>query len=107
MRISDCISDVFSSDLYIREMYQDNRLVDGSHRVRGRRVVLRSIRCPLLVIVAERDTICPPAAATALLDCCSSEDTRVPEGPGGHVENGRSSCRESGCRYGQKSVIAV
>jgi polyhydroxyalkanoate synthase len=70
---------------YIRELYQENRLVAGSHRVRGRRVVLRSIRCPILVIVADRDQICPPDAATALLSHAGSEDVRALSVPGGHV----------------------
>jgi polyhydroxyalkanoate synthase subunit PhaC len=70
---------------YIRELYQENRLVAGSHRVRGRRVVLRSIKCPILVIVAERDQICPPDAATALLHHAGSDDVRALSVPGGHV----------------------
>ncbi|HTM21835.1 MAG TPA: alpha/beta fold hydrolase [Kofleriaceae bacterium] len=70
---------------YIRELYQDNRLISGGHRVRGRAVDLREIRCPLLVIVAERDAICPPAAATALIDHCRSADSSVLSVPGGHV----------------------
>jgi len=70
---------------YIRELYQDNLLIAGRHHVRGRRVDLGAIRCPLLVIVAERDTICPPAAATALIDHADSTDTRVLSVPGGHV----------------------
>ena len=53
--------------------------------MRGRRVVLRSIKCPILVIVAARDQICPPDAATALLQHASSDDVRALSVPGGHV----------------------
>ncbi len=70
---------------YIRELYQDNQLVSGTHRVAGKSVSLSSIKCPTLVITASRDTICPPAAATALLDHISSTDKDVLEVPGGHV----------------------
>lgn len=70
---------------YIKEMYQGNELVDGTHRVGGKPVSLRSITCPTLVITASRDTICPPAAATALLDHIGSTDKKVLEVPGGHV----------------------
>lgn len=70
---------------YIGELYQENRLVGGSHRVRGRVADLGNIRCPVLSIVAERDNICPPAAATALNDACGSTDTEVLAVPGGHV----------------------
>ncbi len=70
---------------YIGELYQDNRLVAGTHRVRGRVADLKQIRCPVLTIVAERDNICPPAAATALNRACGSQDTEVLQVPGGHV----------------------
>jgi polyhydroxyalkanoate synthase subunit PhaC len=70
---------------YITELYQDNRLIAGTHRVRGRAVELGAIACPTLAIVAERDAICPPAAATALVDRVGSRDTAVLRVPGGHV----------------------
>ncbi|MBC8001717.1 MAG: alpha/beta hydrolase, partial [Opitutaceae bacterium] len=70
---------------YIREMYQANQLVDGTHRVAGREVSLRAITCPTLVITASRDAICPPGAATALLDHIGSSDKEILEVPGGHV----------------------
>lgn len=70
---------------YIGELYQDNRLVAGTHRVGGRAVDLGAIRCPTAVIVADRDTICPPAAATALLDHVGTADTTTLRVPGGHV----------------------
>jgi polyhydroxyalkanoate synthase len=70
---------------YIREMYQANQLVDGGHRVGGREVRLSDITCPTLVITASRDNICPPAAATALLDHIGSKDKDVLQVPGGHV----------------------
>jgi polyhydroxyalkanoate synthase len=70
---------------YIREMYQANQLVDGTHRVAGRDVSLGAIKCPTLVITASRDAICPPAAATALLDHIGTSDKEVLEVPGGHV----------------------
>lgn len=70
---------------YLRELYQDNALIAGHHVARGRRVDLAEIRCPLLCIVAERDTICPPGAATPLIDGASSTDAEVLFVPGGHV----------------------
>ncbi|MBI5480532.1 MAG: alpha/beta fold hydrolase [Deltaproteobacteria bacterium] len=81
---------------YIRDLYQQNRLVAGTHRVAGQAVDLRAIRCPVLTIVAERDVICPPAAATALNRCCGSRDTTVLAVPGGHVGAvvGRRAVRE-------------
>jgi polyhydroxyalkanoate synthase len=70
---------------YIRELYQENRLVQGTHHVRGQRVDLGNIKCPVLSIVASRDTICPPAAATALGTASGSTSADVLTVPGGHV----------------------
>ena len=70
---------------YIGELYQGNQLVEGTHRVGGREVHLDNIRCPTLVITASRDQICPPAAATALLERVGSSDKQQLEVPGGHV----------------------
>jgi polyhydroxyalkanoate synthase subunit PhaC len=70
---------------YIKELYQQNLLFKGEHWVAGRRVDLANIRCPVMAIVAERDAICPPKAATALLDATSSTVKDVLSVPGGHV----------------------
>ncbi len=70
---------------YIRELYQENALCRGHHRVGGRLASLASITCPILAIVAERDTICPPPAATALTRQSGSTDCEVLSAPGGHV----------------------
>ncbi len=70
---------------YIRELYQQNQLVEGTHRVAGKPVSLGAITCPTLVITASRDTICPPPAATALLAHVGATDKDVLEVPGGHV----------------------
>ncbi len=70
---------------YIKELYQENLLVRGEHYVRGERVDLSRITCPVLSIVAERDAICPPKAATALNDKTSSAVKDVLAVPGGHV----------------------
>jgi len=72
-------------ETYIRELYQGNKLVAGEHHVGGRRVDLGAIQCPVLTIVADRDTICPPAAAQALNERCGSKDTSLIAVPGGHV----------------------
>ncbi len=70
---------------YIRELYQENRLVKGEHRVAGRRVDLGAITCPVLTIATEKDTICPPLAARALHERCGSRDKEMLVVPGGHV----------------------
>jgi polyhydroxyalkanoate synthase len=70
---------------YIRELYQGNALVNGTHHVRGRRVDLKNITCPAAAIVADRDAICPCDSAVALTTHVGSKDTRVIKVPGGHV----------------------
>jgi polyhydroxyalkanoate synthase len=70
---------------YIGELYQGNQLVAGTHRANGAPVSLGAIRCPVLAITATRDTICPPAAAEALLGLVGSSDAAAIEVPGGHV----------------------
>ncbi|MFO0606146.1 MAG: alpha/beta fold hydrolase [Polyangiales bacterium] len=70
---------------YITELYQKNLLVKGEHRVRGRRVDLKAITAPILIIGADRDTICPLPAAKALIEDTDSQDTQVLQIPGGHV----------------------
>jgi polyhydroxyalkanoate synthase len=70
---------------YIKDLYQENQLANGTHRVAGKPVELAKIKCPTLVITASRDSICPPPAATALLDLVGSSDKDVLEVSGGHV----------------------
>lgn len=70
---------------YIKDLYQNNELVRGEHRIAGKRIELSSITCPILVVTAKKDHICPPPAAIALATSASSEDTQVYESPGGHV----------------------
>lgn len=80
---------------YITELYQGNQLVLGTHRVNGAEVKLSAITCPVLAVSASRDTICPPAAANALLAHVSSTDVAELQVPGGHVGSviGRNASR--------------
>jgi polyhydroxyalkanoate synthase len=70
---------------YIRELYQENRLVRGEHFVAGERIDLGRIDCPHLSIVAESDGVCPAASTTALGKYTSSLVKDVLVVPGGHV----------------------
>lgn len=81
---------------YITELYQHNALFAGQHRVRGQTADLSKITAPTLAIVADRDTICPADAATALLDKVGTKDTATLRVPGGHVGAvvGRRASRE-------------
>jgi polyhydroxyalkanoate synthase subunit PhaC len=70
---------------YIRELYQENRLVKREHVVRGERVDLSRIECPVLAIAADRDAICPADAAFAIAGHVGSDDVECLTVPGGHV----------------------
>lgn len=70
---------------YIRELYQENSLIAGTHYALGRRVDLKNLQCPVMAVATERDNICPPAAARALLDCCGAQEKEMVLVPGGHV----------------------
>ncbi len=70
---------------YIEDLYQDNLLVKGEHRVGGERVDLSRITCPTLTIATSRDHISPEAATRGLHDGVSSEDKELYVIPGGHV----------------------
>lgn len=72
-------------ETYIKELYQQNRLVKGEHAVAGARVQLSAITAPVLTITAERDTICPPDAALALNELAGSKQKDAVQVPGGHV----------------------
>jgi len=70
---------------WVKEFYQENRLIRGELRLDGRPVPLERIRCPVLVVGAREDYICPPACAQALIDVVGSRDREYVELPGGHI----------------------
>ena len=73
------------SPLHRRPLSDATSWSRAAHRVGGRSVELSAITCPVLAITASRDTICPPPAATALLELVGSTDTATLEVAGGHV----------------------
>jgi len=58
----------------IEDLYLKNLLVQGQHDVGEKRVDLEQINCPLLTVAADKDTICPPAAAVAINPLVGSKD---------------------------------
>jgi len=64
--------------------YQDDALVDGSWELRGERVDLGAIRCPVHVVAAERDFISPAPSCTALADHVGGP-AQVSVLPTGHI----------------------
>jgi polyhydroxyalkanoate synthase subunit PhaC len=70
---------------WVKDFYQDNRLVRGDLVFDGRPVKLGSIRCPVLAVGAKEDYIAPPECVRALVDAVSSADKDYIELPGGHI----------------------
>ncbi|MGB8343292.1 MAG: class III poly(R)-hydroxyalkanoic acid synthase subunit PhaC [Ktedonobacteraceae bacterium] len=70
---------------WIREFYQQNRLVKGTIQLRGRRVDLRQISCPLLNIAGTKDHICTIPQAEAIMSRVSSRDKEFFTIDAGHV----------------------
>ena len=70
---------------WLKDLYQDNKLVNNRFELGGRRVDLGNIRMPVLNVFAQDDHIIPPASSQALKVCIGSDDyTEIPL-PGGHV----------------------
>lgn len=67
------------------ELYRHNKLLSGELRIQGRRVELRHIQQPLLVVAASHDNIVPPRATQALMQAVSSADKEYVEVRGGHI----------------------
>jgi polyhydroxyalkanoate synthase len=70
---------------FIKECYQDNKLVKGELEIGGTRVYLRNITMPLLNIYASADHLVPPAATKPLNDLVGTEDKTLYEFIGGHI----------------------
>ncbi len=70
---------------WVKELYQENRLVRGEFRLRGQAVDLGRIRCPVLAVVGAEDNIVPPTAALPLIEHVGSKVKEATELPGGHA----------------------
>jgi polyhydroxyalkanoate synthase len=70
---------------WIREFYQQNKLVKGEITLRGRRVDLSRITCPLLSIAGSKDHICTEPQAAAAMRAVSSADKEFVVLDAGHV----------------------
>jgi polyhydroxyalkanoate synthase len=70
---------------WVKEFYQDNKLIRNELNLGGRPVSLSNIHCPVLVVGAKQDYICPPECARALMDAVSSTEKEYLELPGGHI----------------------
>jgi polyhydroxyalkanoate synthase len=70
---------------WVKDFYQQNKLIQGGLTMGGRPVRLESIRCPVLAVGAREDNIAPPACVKPLIDAVASRDKEYIELPGGHI----------------------
>ena len=70
---------------FIKDCYQENKLVKGELRVGDRVVDLKNITMPLLNIYAAADHLVPPAATKPLNDLVGTADKTLYEFKGGHI----------------------
>jgi polyhydroxyalkanoate synthase len=70
---------------WLKDLYQQNKLVRNEWELDGRRVDLRNIRMPVLNVYAKDDHIIPPATSRALGPLLGTNDYTELALPGGHV----------------------
>lgn len=70
---------------WIRDFYQQNKLIKGELMIRGRKVDLANIKANILNISAEKDLIAMPHQVEALMNVVSSKDKQYICVPTGHV----------------------
>jgi polyhydroxyalkanoate synthase len=70
---------------WLKDLYQDNKLIRGELELGGQRVDLGRITMPVLNVYAKDDHIIPPATSRALAGQVGSEDYTELALPGGHV----------------------
>ncbi len=70
---------------WVKEFYQENRLVKRELRLGDRLVDLSQVRCPVFVVAGREDYIAPAPCVKALLDHVGSDDKTYLELPGGHI----------------------
>ena len=70
---------------FIRDFYQDNKLVKGGLEIGGRKVDLKRITCPVLNIYAEQDHLVPPSASRPMGKLVGTRDYTELAFKGGHI----------------------
>ncbi len=70
---------------WLKDLYQENKLVRSEFVLGGRKVELKNITCPVLNVFAQDDHIIPPATSQGLRGKIGTEDYTEMGLPGGHV----------------------
>ena len=69
---------------WIKELYQENKLIKGQFRIKGRQVKLEQIKSSLMVLAGENDHLVLPQQTRAILELSGSKDKTYQSFPVGH-----------------------
>jgi polyhydroxyalkanoate synthase len=70
---------------FIKDLYQQNKLIKGELEIGGKKVNLKNITMPIMTIYAAEDHLVPPSSTKPLNDLVGSKDKTLYEFPGGHI----------------------
>jgi polyhydroxyalkanoate synthase subunit PhaC len=70
---------------WVLDFYRHDRLAKGELKLRGLRVDLSNVTCPLLSVAGREDVICPPHQAEAAMDLVGTPDKEFLSLEAGHV----------------------
>jgi len=70
---------------FMKDLYQQNKLVKGELEVGGKKVNLKNLTAPLLNIFATEDHLVPPSSTKPLNDLVGSKDKELYSFKGGHI----------------------
>lgn len=70
---------------FFNDFYKENKLLKGEMVVRGRKVDLKNINCPLFVFSCSRDTLIAEKQSLPIMDLVASLDKTYKVFEGGHV----------------------
>jgi polyhydroxyalkanoate synthase subunit PhaC len=70
---------------FVKDFYQENKLIKGEVEIGGRRVDLEKITMPVLNLYAAQDHLVPPSSTLALETFVGSKDYTVHSFPTGHI----------------------
>lgn len=70
---------------FVKQFYQENRLIKGEARIGNQTVNLKNIKCPVLNVYAEDDHLVPPSGSKPLEKYVGTKDYTELSFKGGHI----------------------
>jgi len=70
---------------YIKDLFRDNKLIQGTFELGGRKVNLKNMTAPYLNVYATEDNIIPNPSTLAIMEKIGSKEKKEYAFPGGHI----------------------